>query len=329
MRKRELIPERKNPRHRDAQNGGRIGFFVSACLSVLSLPSGCGRGGSPCLAAGYQVESFHSTTFPACACSIYRASSGCDETTVLYYFHGSGGDERSWPQANKELTRAWEASPGKAPVVVGLSFGKDWFIFPAAASTKAVPLESFAERLMPEIEGRLSAKVARRYAYGFSIGGLNAAELVFRRPELFEKAVLASPELYPFSIFASGEEVRTFAKGQSARVVGLAAWIKKNILGWNSVERGMRRELALLRSYIPDELSWAEADILTGLGAAGVGKKPRIYISCSRQDDYGFYAGSAELAEKARSLGYEVDFETLEGGHMSFDFPAIARFLSD
>lgn len=275
----------------------------------------------------YIQEIHHSKISPGCIYDIYRTPSGCDETAVLYYFHGSGGNEHIWAQANRKVIDSWKKRSFKSPLVVAVSYGSDWLMFPEEVSGRGVHLETFVHDIMPEIEQHLGGKITRRFLYGFSIGGANVAQLLFRYPELFEKAVIVSPQIYCFSIFAPDEEIDALSRTVNVPVSGVIDWIKRNILKWNSVARNIRRELAQLKWNVPDPQSWARADILANMRRAPEGRRIRVYISCGRQDGNGFFPGSKRLAAQASAHGYYVTFDSLEGGHMALNGPRIASFL--
>ena len=55
--------------------------------------------------------------------------------------------------------------------------------------------------------------------------------------------------------------------------------------------------------------------------------KPDIYISCGDHDENGFYYGSIDLAKKAISIGYPVEWRSLKGGHMVMNEMEITEFF--
>jgi pimeloyl-ACP methyl ester carboxylesterase len=299
-------------------------------LAAIML-SGC-EGGSD---KGPMPDIFRSTTCPSCVYAIYRPASGFDDSRLLYYFHGSGGDERTWAQANQGVNSAWEKRGTKPPIVVAVTFGREWLLFPEIASSRGPSLESFVDRLMPEIEDRIGNRPAQRLLYGFSIGGANAAQLFFRYPRLFERVAIVSPQIYGFPIYAPEKEIAAFARGavpdrgEGSRVEGIRDWIKYRLLRRDYASGGIRRELALLRRYVPDSESWARADILANMRRAPDGQPRSAYISCGREDENGFFPGANELANRAASKGYAVAFDPLAGGHMTIDEEKIARFLAE
>jgi pimeloyl-ACP methyl ester carboxylesterase len=278
----------------------------------------------------YKREIHHSAIMPQCTYAIYRIATGCAEGTVLYYFHGSGGDEGTWLQANGGIIEAWKARAIKPPIVIAVTFGREWLLFPGEASANAVHLEEFVNDLIPEIEARIGGHIVRRRVFGFSIGGQSAAQLFFRYPELFDAAVLASPEIYTFPIYAPDAQIDAFASSLPHHGLGIRTWIKRNVLKLSSAKINpmIYSELSLIKSYLVDHNSWAMADILSNMRPIPPGKKARVYISCARLDGYGFFPGASELAKLAAEQGYKVDFEALAGNHMTLDQPRIAAFLA-
>lgn len=62
--------------------------------------------------------------------TINKDLSGFDKTAVLYYFHSSEGDENTWYSSNKAIINEWRKTGKPSPVVVGITFGNRWQLFP-------------------------------------------------------------------------------------------------------------------------------------------------------------------------------------------------------
>jgi len=108
--------------------------------------------------SGYTAEVYHPKAFPGCAYAVYRDLEGCDESTILYYLHGSDGNVETWPQANRRVVEAWRAMGARAPLVVAVSFGADWRIFPEGVSPLYISADSFV-RVIPTDEERMIARM--------------------------------------------------------------------------------------------------------------------------------------------------------------------------
>jgi predicted esterase len=280
-------------------------------------------------------KTYHSKTYPQCTFAIYREPSGYDENTVLYYFHGTSGNESSWFQASRGLVRMWRNKNAKFPQVVSVTFGTDWLLFPEKVSERGVHLETFVHDLIPEIEQQLGSKIQKRLLYGFSMGGANAAQLFFRCPQLFEKSVIVSPKIYLIPINASQKEIYELSSTLSVHNTGIRDWIKINILSKlnifisNIVTKNINEELAQLQWNIQNQELWPEADILRNIKHAPKNGNKSVYISCGIQDGYCFFPGAELLSKMAAKNGYNVTFDILEGGHMMLNESHIVSFLEE
>jgi predicted esterase len=295
-------------------------------FAVISIAIGCKtRAATPIVE--YQVDARHSRLFPDCSYTAYRDLLACDEGSILYYLHGSGGDVTTWLEANRGIIDAWREWGISAPIVVAISFGPDWRLFPEGISGKDISVESFVRDLIPEIETSLGAKALHRFLYGFSIGGSNAAQLLFRYPSYFERAALAAPALYTFSPYSPVAIVDDLVRSVNVRRTSVFDFFKR-IIGRDSTRLAIEDELSIGRGYVRDPESWNKADILGNIKPPPSGRKIMVYISDGIQDRNGFYPGSAALADKAAALGYDVTFDSLEGGHMTLRPERIASFLA-
>ena len=64
---------------------------------------------------------------------------------------------------------------------------------------------------------------------GVSAGGFNAAQIVFRYPGLFDRGILISPLIYPFSIYSGREIIDKTISSAAPAPGGLKHWIAEKI----------------------------------------------------------------------------------------------------
>jgi len=106
---------------------------------------------------------------------IYKAKQG-NNKNIAYYFHGRGGRPESWGQ-DKDFSLAiqhyWLKNKIKPPVVISVSFGKEWLLAPKLSSPQSGLYEKFKISVIPEVESKLF-KPEKRIVFGKSMGGLNA-----------------------------------------------------------------------------------------------------------------------------------------------------------
>lgn len=277
----------------------------------------------------YSIEKFNVDGKIPYKYNVYRDLRGCDNNTILYYMHGFQGDENTWYESNKIIINEWRKSGKPSPVVIGITFGDEWLLIPKnAKKEKSGYLELFVNKIMPAIEKQVNSHITRRYIMGFSMGGANSAQLLFRYPELFEKGVLISPNVFPISVFSNQETINEFARLENSRIPGLKNWIRINFLGIDRLKESVYYHFAKYQSgFVPDPKTWDKIDIIKNMKKPPRNKIVKLYLSCGDTDLNGFYPGAEKLALKAKSLSYSVIWETLHGGHMVSNQNGVAAFL--
>jgi pimeloyl-ACP methyl ester carboxylesterase len=260
--------------------------------------------------------------------SVYRDDENCDASTVLYYFHGTGGDEHTWLLSHRAMIERWRQQGKPIPIVVAVTLGKMRMLFPRSGGKYSGCLEYFVEDVMPRVEGGLSAPVKRRYAFGFSMGGQNAAQLIFRFPKLFERAAIVSPSIYPVSPYDDKAAIDGFIERVEEMIPGSKDPLRLFFHKGDRVGLNIRLFLEAQKSYFSDRQAWEKAVITKNIADPPEGTTRDIYISCGDKDEMGFYFGTTELAREAAARHYRVASEVLAGGHTSMNGDRVADFLS-
>jgi predicted esterase len=302
---------------------------LAASLLVISVvfAAGCGEKDATPPPDRSDFEIHRSAVHPQCSYGIYRDPRGRDDLTVLYYFHGSGGDVRTWLGQGRPVIDAWDPSTTRFPLVIAVSCGPEWVAYPEGISPEKPSLDAFVRDLIPEMEKIAGVKPHHRIAFGFSKGGTNAAQLFFRYPELFHEAVLVSPLVYPISPEASPRQIEELARSSGLPAGGPLERAKDFVQGRSWIERNIANNLAREKSYLISPIDWPRADILSNIRRDPKGSPRRLYVSSGRLDEIVLFPGASKLAEEAGAKGYEVDFQAINGGHMSLDAARIAAFL--
>jgi pimeloyl-ACP methyl ester carboxylesterase len=168
---------------------------------------------------------------------------------------------------------------------------------------------AFVERAMPFLESKLPAPPKRRYLWGMSQGGLNASELLLRKPELWAAAAFSCPAWYTIGVFSSSQAV--------------AGYTSRNRADRGTVDWG----LGLIRDRVAGAEEWEREDPLArALAPAAL---PPVYIDCTRGDQFGFFEGATLMAERLRKAGRRVTFREEKGRHCQLDARAVAAFLAE
>jgi len=238
-----------------------------------------------------------------------RSESARDPSAVLYYLHGAGEDERSWGKwkTAKLFIREYLRAGKKVPTVISVSHGKLWILSQGGRGRAAKPLDAFIKEIMPAIEGSLG-QVERRDLWGLSMGGFNAAQLLFKHPGLWRRAVLTCPAVTTLAPAASRGEYDAFIDrtGSEPRRVSWA------------LERS--------RETFPDPILWALHDPIALAAAAET--IPPLLVECGDQDEYGFHEGASRLVEAVRDTGLWAEFRSIKGGkHCASEPEAVLAFL--
>jgi hypothetical protein len=233
---------------------------------------------------------------------------------VLYFFHGGGGngEANSWTQdpAFVSIKDQWKEAGYDSPRVIEVSFGPIWLLLPKGKKNNSGLLEFFVDEVMPKMEAKLSGgNVAKRKLLGHSMGGLNGAELIMQRPELFQAAALMAPSFLGISPFADAatqkeyEQSRGMREGWATNVMKIARAYVENEEEWNKVSPTI---------IAPKKLSNRSADILVSVG----------------RKDVMFYEEAKLFAAQAKQAGAFVILDDHEEGHGYVSAAAIASFLS-
>lgn len=215
---------------------------------------------------------------------------------LVYFLHYATGDEGSWNRLG--LSRAFYAEfKGRpAPRVVTVSYGAHWLLTRVPGLRQTVTLADFAA-LRGRIEASLGAP-RRRFLWGMSQGGYNAAVLALSEPERWSAAALSCPALLEESPYAPPPPGTPFPRALEARqlftyrLAGESAWAGEN-------------PLALART---------------------AGTPPPFWIEANDADEFGFFSGARALAER---LGGRARFVPAPGTHCVIDARAAARFIRD
>ncbi len=232
-----------------------------------------------------------------------------DETSVLYFLHHAGGSQLSWREL--PMSRVYYSYFRRrylpAPKVVTISYGPYWTLMDEPGEKQEALFQRFVDRDMPLIEEKLGSP-RRRYLWGMSQGGLNAASLILKSPDLFNGAVLSCPAFYSVSIYADDEELRSYAARTHSDFEGSVMW-------------GIRR----LRPLVGGPEEWARADPL--ILARDAERVPPLLIQANRKDEFGFFEGSEIFYRALRKRNHTVTFKPYRGGHCVVGIAQAVRFI--
>ena len=228
-------------------------------------------------------------------------------TDVVYFFHGLGGNERTWLNYEAFYTY-WKQKGIAAPKVLTFSFGDFWLLVDRNSSPNSGLLPRVADELIPQLERELQLPVGRRMIVGVSMGGFNGLQLFLNHQYLASKAVLICPAIAEVNPF-SNKEVSDFIQRTGANP----------LLVWSVIPR--------IKQYLPDVQSWSRAAPLNVAREQFSPRTPPIYVSANKLDDFGFFPDSKAFYDIAVGNGAQATWVELPGGHCSYDKESVTQFL--
>lgn len=269
-----------------------------------------------------KTEKINLSTGLAGAVSIYLPK-GTDSNKVLYFFHGVGGNEFAWQSLYKKLN----FSVKEAPFAVGVTFGKSWFLAHNDDSlNRTISVETFEKEIMDYLEKKYSLSGKKRIAIGLSMGGGNAAQLGYRKPQLISKIVLHAASFYPVGPYSLKNDIDKFIKDVERDQLTILQKIKKIITGHSNIEEGVMWILSAQKERYPSKKEWEEYSILDYIQTHSY-PLPSTYLSAGTKDQLGLY----EAAEYFRSImknRLSLTFVAVKnGGHGSLDLDSMKKFI--
>jgi len=241
-----------------------------------------------------------------------------DHSQLVYFLHGAGGNEAVWSNSPgyRRVQAIWASQPGKAvPVVISISFGPLWLLTDVPRDNKRTLHATLIQEVIPAIEAKYRIQNPTRSLVGESMGGFNASQLLMKDAGVFEKVALLCPALPTIGPFSSEKDVNAYINRH--KPYGRGDWI--------------RNIIALTKHEFPTELDWKAHDPFTLINKLSF-KASKILVSCTRQDEHGFYEGSELFAREAQKRGILTHWVPInQGGHCyqtEESINALARFLA-
>lgn len=234
---------------------------------------------------------------------------------VLYRLHGAIGDIGDWNSNShftKRIVELWNEQGFQGPTVVEFTFGQLWVLAPKNSKPASGLLETVVNDVIPRLESEVLGLTAApsRILYGESMGGLNAAILLMKAPQMWRRGVIVCPAIASLSPYASNAEVQDYI----------------NRTGANPML--VQFSLKVARDYFANDQDWAQVDPLIA-GQRELGPQtPPFHLSCGAKDEYGFFLDTEAFAGLATQKGVPVTWQPLEGGHCAVDATAVANYLT-
>lgn len=227
-----------------------------------------------------------------------------ESNEILYFMHGGGGSERSWDLHGYAgfLNDYWAKIGHNRPNVITVSFGTNWLLTDMQTAEHPALLNLFTEEIMPYLEAKIPGPHGKRMIMGGSMGGYNGSVLALRYPHLFERAAVLCFGVYTTDAFESDEKIEAYLAQQPPTT---RRDFVRGIVGW-------------VRDEFQTKENWERHNPLT-LAAQITTLKPTYHMSCTKDDQYGFYEGAVKLAELIGKRT-AISFSSMDqGGHCYLD----------
>lgn len=231
---------------------------------------------------------------------------------ILYFMHGMWSSEKSWKVngENKDIRAEWARLKYTAPTVIGVTFGREWLLSEVEGSRKLYTI--FTEKIMPELEAKVGGlKTGNRQIMGRSMGGFNSSQLVMKNAHMFTKIGLFCPAIPTIGPFSTDAEVADYIKRTGAK------------------KSKVNRVLEWIREEFPTPQDWSNHNPLELASRSFNPNFPSLFVSCGREDEYGFFEGSQVISDLAKHRGVKMQFVPVKGDHCQFDPIAAARFFAN
>lgn len=221
-----------------------------------------------------------------------------DPDATLFFLHYATGDERSVARVGvlQAFYRRYQKAGRRPPRVFSVSYGEHWLVSAHPGRFQVVARADF-EDLLRRLE---KTRSRRRYLWGMSMGGYNAAEEALSSPQNWTAAVLSCPALLTANPFDTS-------------LIGLSA---------------KRRDgLDLFTRRLSDARVWDEEDPVILAHRLRPEAEPAYYIEANAHDEFNFLPGAHALADALAEGGKPVIFRELPGGHCAVNGAAAADFF--
>ncbi|MBI5201880.1 MAG: hypothetical protein HY925_09870 [Elusimicrobia bacterium] len=235
------------------------------------------------------------------ACRWQPKSGPVDDSTLMVFLHYSTGDERSFGTIGigRSFYARYKLKGKTPPRVLTLSYGENWLLSHDPGQRQVVTLSAF-DSLIKELE----PNAKRRFAWGMSMGGYNAAELTLGTPG-WNGAAISCPALHPANPFDDA----------------LEAPLEK-LPG--AVPATVRDGRALFTTRLKDPGTWERENPLALVRS---GSAIPMLIEINTKDDYGFLTGARALKDALESAGRPPVYRELPGTHCVIGAASVADFL--
>ena len=226
------------------------------------------------------------------------------EFPLLVYFHGGGGDHRTWGAKGglgERMIPFMETGEFGPFIVLAPSVGR-FDVITGDAERKLF------EEVMPDVRREYRVNDTT-LAFGHSMGGLSAMMLSLRHPHVFEAVAVASPYAYDVSPFQPEEQIENFENTYPG-----GPFVRR----WNSSIGGKFSSADEFNSYSPfEQIRRLDRPVPFDL-----------FLTTGTEDYMGLYPQNRMLHEELTRKGIQHEYLVHEGvGHTTLSEPRIYQWI--
>jgi predicted esterase len=231
-----------------------------------------------------------------------------DSDSVMYYFHGAGGNPRDWVErkAMFEFRKRWREHGKPFPKWISVSVGTIGHLGEKGKETL------FFKSIVPYIEKTLGFEDRPKHRYGFGVsqGGANVIHTVLKKDKFFDAAVAVCPAVTAVPPSSSSEEHRAY---------------RRRTLASHFISMVVFKVIPL-EFFTPEY--WDKHVDAFSLGQRLLNENTTpLFIQTSSKDQLGLQEGGQLFAMLARTMGAPVVFEEVKGKHCVLRPHVLADFF--
>lgn len=239
-----------------------------------------------------------------------------------FYFHGAGGHLESFKDFAQLILKYRRVDT--FPNIIGISLGPKWFLVDHESDDTVKGSTLFWGTFVPTIKKSVK-DLGKKISLGHSMGGFNALSLFADHPEYWDSIVLLTPAIADLSPYASKKEIQNYLARTCA-----ATWkqsLKRILLNSDTPTDKIDIILGNWRRLAKDDREWNRINPLYRLERLNKATRTKIFISCGRQDPFGFIEGATIAMKSLHMAGFAVESHFVPGGHMTIPYNDVYQFL--
>jgi predicted esterase len=239
-----------------------------------------------------------------------------------FFLHGAGGNIESYKGFVRQILR--HRNKDVFPNIIAISIGPKWFLVDHRSDPEINGSTLFWKKMVPAVKQTVP-ELGKIVALGHSMGGFNALSIFADRPDFWNAVVLVTPAIADLSPYASIGEKEKYVKRTNRRT--WKQWMKHWLFNEKKTTEAIDIILENWRQLAKNDKEWRLINPLYRLEETPANTNTRFFISCGKNDPFGFLEGSSLALKLLKDSGIGVESCFLAGGHMVIPDKKIFQFL--